>query len=167
MWTGTRSSGAPAVVLLVALAAVIAPGPVASGEDEAAIRAVDAQFVERFAAGDSAGLASLYTEDAQLLPPNADIVSGRSAIAAFWQAAMEAGVKGAALETVEVLGLGEMACEVGRYRLANAEGDILDQGKYIVIWKKTASGWQLHRDIWNSSVAIAVPAAETSSNDDA
>jgi hypothetical protein len=29
---------------------------------------------------------------------------------------------------------------------------VLDQGKYIVIWKREKGQWKLHRDIFNSSV---------------
>ncbi|MDH5788253.1 MAG: hypothetical protein OEZ40_08185 [Candidatus Bathyarchaeota archaeon] len=31
---------------------------------------------------------------------------------------------------------------------------IEEKGKYISIWKHTASGWKLHRDIWNSSLPL-------------
>jgi ketosteroid isomerase-like protein len=37
-----------------------------------------------FARGDAAALAGMYTEDASLLPPGAEMIRGRAAIQAFW-----------------------------------------------------------------------------------
>lgn len=66
------------------------------------------------------------------------------------------GIKGAKLESVEVESHGDTAIEVGRYTLDNGEGQMIDQGKYIVIWKQENGAWKLYRDIWNSSM----PASE-------
>ena len=65
---------------------------------------------------------------------------------------MDSGVKGAKLEVVEVEGMGQTAVEVGRYALSDAEGNVLDHGNYVVIWRKVEGQWKLHRDIWNSNV---------------
>lgn len=116
-----------------------------------AIEAANAEWSARFNAGDSVGVAALYTKDGKLLPPNSDFVSEPSAIAKFWKGAMEAGIKGVKLETREVHGAGEMAFEVGGYSLTDAETKPLDQGKYIVIWKREEGKWKLYRDIWNTS----------------
>jgi uncharacterized protein (TIGR02246 family) len=122
----------------------------------AEIQAADDRFGEAFAAGDAETVASYYTENGQLLPPNSEIVSGKAAIQGFWQSVMEMGVARAELTTVEAEGLGDTAWEVGRYELYTAAGDAIDKGKYVVVWMRTEDGWRLHRDIWNSSW----PAAE-------
>lgn len=98
------------------------------------------------------GMASLYTNDGMLLPPGADVQSGKQAIQAFWQMVMDMGVKTARLETLEVEDNGEIAIEVGRYNLRGAEGQVIDHGKYIVAWKKDMGQWKLSRDIWNTSI---------------
>ena len=116
------------------------------------IAATNQAFVSAFSAGDSAGIAALYTEAGQLLPPNSEPVVGHHAIAAFWQGAMDMGIGSATLETVEVEGFGDTAVEIGRYSLAAADGSPMDHGKFMVIWKNEG-GWKLHHDIWNSSVA--------------
>lgn len=115
------------------------------------IRAADEQFSRAFAARDAQALAALYTEDAKLLPPNSDFVTGRAAIQTFWRRVMDAGVAGAALTVDEAVGTDSLAVEVGRYTLSAATGNTIDQGKYIVWWKRTGGVWRLHRDIWNSS----------------
>jgi uncharacterized protein (TIGR02246 family) len=116
-----------------------------------AITAANENFMATFLRGDAAGMASLYTADGQLLPTNSDVVSGSAAIQAFWQAAMNMGIKAAKLETVELEGHGDTAHEVGRYTLYGEGNQLLDQGKYIVIWKRVGGEWKFHRDIWNTS----------------
>ncbi len=117
------------------------------------IRVANQGFTTAFAQQDAATLASLYTMNAQLLPPNSDFVDGQAAIETFWQGVMDAGVAAASLTTEEAIGLDSLAYEVGRYALADSAGGAIDAGKYIVIWKRTPNGWRLHRDIWNSSMA--------------
>jgi uncharacterized protein (TIGR02246 family) len=127
-------------------------GQSTSTEVRDAIVAANEGFVAAFGRGDTAGLAALYTENGQVLPPNSDFVTGKEAIQAFWQAVMGMGIKGARLETVEVEGHGDTAVEVGKYTLLGGEGQQLDQGKYIVIWKQEKGQWKLYRDIFNSSM---------------
>jgi uncharacterized protein (TIGR02246 family) len=117
-----------------------------------AIVAANETFVNTFNKGDAAGLAALYTEEGQLLPPNAETMSGHQAIQAFWQGAMDMGIKSAQIETGEVEAHGETAIEVSRYKLYGAEDQVLDKGKFIVIWKRENGQWKLHRDIFNSSM---------------
>lgn len=116
-----------------------------------AIGAANRQAMDVFGRADAAGMASLYTTDGQLLPANSDVVEGREAIAAFWGDAMKMGLETLRLETVELEGDDQTAIEVGRYTLGS-EGQAVDQGKYIVIWKNEGEGWKLHRDIWNTSL---------------
>jgi ketosteroid isomerase-like protein len=105
-----------------------------------------------FNRGDGAGMGGLYTENGQLLPPNSDIVSGHAAISAFWQGAMDMGIKTAKLETIELEGQGDEAIEIGKYILSGEGGASIDSGKFLVIWRKEGERWKLHRDIWNSSM---------------
>ena len=128
-----------------------------SDEPEAAvaskIESANRTFEETFARGDADGMAALYTEDGQLLPTGSDVISGRSAIADFWQGAFDAGLARAELTTVELESAGDAAYEVGRYRLSLEDGQVADEGKYVVVWKREDGHWKLHRDIWNTSNA--------------
>ena len=117
-----------------------------------AIVAADETFMTTFSRGDAAGIAALYTENGQFLPPNSDFVTGKQAIQATFQAFMDMGIKGINLETIEVEGYGDTASEVGKYTLEGVGGQVMDQGKFIVIWKQEAGQWKLHRDIINSSM---------------
>ena len=106
-----------------------------SAEARAAIEATNQKSMDAFKAGDASGLAALYTTEGQTLPPNVESVRGQVAIAEFSQASFDGGVASLALFTVEVEGFGDTAFEVGRFTVSDSEGEPLDNGKYIVIWK--------------------------------
>ena len=115
------------------------------------IRKADDVFEKNFSQGNAAGIAELYTNDGMLLPTGSDFVKGKEAIRDFWQGAINMGIKEAKLDIVEVEVQGNVVVEVGHYQLKGAGGGVLDQGKYIVIWKQEGGQWKLHRDIWNTS----------------
>jgi uncharacterized protein (TIGR02246 family) len=119
------------------------------------IESANARFMSAFKRGDATALASLYTSGAQLLPAHSDFVRSTAAIRAFWQNVMNMGLKSASLETVEVESHGDTAIEVGRYRLLGAGDALVDQGKYIVVWKNDNGTWKLHLDIWTTSQPAA------------
>jgi len=125
--------------------------PPAIGIQEA-IAAANDKFMALFKQGDAAGLSTLYTEDGQFLAPNSGVVTGRPAIQAAVQSIMDTGVKAAKLETTELESHGGIVNEVGRFEMYNKSGQVLDKGKYIVIWKQEQEQWKLHRDIFNSSM---------------
>ena len=115
----------------------------------------NAKFREAFRQEDAGAVAALYTEDAVLLPPNSDTLRGREVIKAFWSAVMQMGVKDVLLTTVDLMGMVEFVCEIGKYKLTiQPEGqDVMeDFGKYLVIWKQAEGDWKLHIDIWNTSL---------------
>lgn len=117
------------------------------------IEAVGRTLCERLNAGNVAGVAELYTEDAALMPPGAARLDGRDAIQQYWQGLLDAGVGDISLATQEVEDAGDSAVEVGLIS-ATAPGDgdarVSLTGKYIVIYRRDGGGnWRLHRDIWN------------------
>ncbi len=120
-----------------------------------AIEAVNAQFVEAVNAGDAAAVAGFYTDDASLLPPEAEMIQGMAAVQEFWAAGLPEGGSALTLNTVSVDGAGEFAYEVGTWSMPAAEGEggAVEQGKYLVVWKRGEDGnWKLHADIWNTSM---------------
>ncbi len=134
-------------------ASALSPKPKPPKVRQAIEEANDA-FMEALAAGDAAALAQMYTEDALLLPPNADFVEGREAIEAFWIAFFESGINSALLEIREVDPLGNTAVEVSNYTLF-VDGTPVDYGKYMVEWKRVRGRWYLNWDIFNSSQPLS------------
>ena len=134
-------------------AACLAPlaGP-AAAQDKATIDKLNEQFAAAFNKGDSAAVAAMYTEDAVLLPPGADMVKGRENIRAFW-AKMAEQVQDVKLTTMDVKPLGpEAAREIGTFSLKTKGAQPEEvSGKYVVVWQKAGSDWKLATDIWNSN----------------
>jgi len=123
-----------------------------STEIRNAIAAANQKFLSAFSRGDAAGLAATYTSNGQAFPTNSDIIEGRTALQGFWQVVLDMGIKSATLETIELDIQGNAAIEIGKYTLQGAGGQILDAGKYLVVWKQEDGQWKWHRDIWNTSM---------------
>lgn len=129
--------------------------------DVEGLRAMRDAWQSAFEAGDTNALAALYTEDGAVLPPNTETVTGRPAVAAFWKDFSDSGMEGT-IEDTEAYAQGDLGYKRGRYTMTDADGNVVDKGKYIEIWRQVDGAWQLHRDIFNSDRAAA--AAEMPSN---
>jgi uncharacterized protein (TIGR02246 family) len=140
--------------VLFALFSVLAgfANPVSAQADvRASIEASNKRWENAVTRGDAAGIASLYTATAKLLPANGKVVSGQKAIAEYWKGAIDSGFKAIKLTTVEIEAFGDTAYEMGRYTVPGEGGKILDAGDYIVIWKNAKGHWKMHRDIWTTN----------------
>ena len=73
--------------------------------------ATNHRFEQAFNRGNAAAVAALYTENATLLPPGADLMTGRQAAQSFWQATYGSGASNFLLNTVSV---SPMATPLGR-----------------------------------------------------
>jgi ketosteroid isomerase-like protein len=99
--------------------------------------------------GDAPRLARLYCQDAMLLPPGSDFVEGTEEIQTFWRVAMDAGISGTELVTLELHDFGGMAVEIGTYKLQAAH-TVVDSGKYVILWRQEDLDWKLYRQVWNT-----------------
>jgi uncharacterized protein (TIGR02246 family) len=154
--------------LLIATMTLAACAPKApqhdAAADEAALSSAAADWEKAFNEKNAEAVAALYTEDGQLLPPGPAVVNGRSAIKDFWANDIATSNTSLAI-TADSTGVGgDWAYRSGAWRAVNADGSTGGTGKYIEVWRRTADGWQLHRDIWNvdESAAAAPPPAEGS-----
>jgi uncharacterized protein (TIGR02246 family) len=143
------------ILLMVVLAVSTTAGVTGAKQEppvvRKAIEAANAEFMAAFNAHDAQAIANFYTVNAEILPPNMDILEGREAIQAFWQGAFDMGIDSILLEIQEVDALGNTAVEVSHYTLYLADGSVADYGKYIVEWKRLSGVWYLHRDIFNTN----------------
>jgi uncharacterized protein (TIGR02246 family) len=128
----------------------------ADGGARAGIDAGNRKFEAAVAKGDAAAIAKLYAEDAEILPPDAPPAKGREAIQKEFSGLVGA-FKKITLKTQEVHGTGNLAVEVGSWKLEDASGKG-PEGKYMVVWKKNGSTWQLYRDMWSGNAPPPAPA---------
>ncbi|MBL1275702.1 MAG: DUF4440 domain-containing protein [Ectothiorhodospiraceae bacterium] len=113
-------------------------------------------FESTFSRGDTADLAEFYTDNGMLLPAGSDFIQGKQDIEAYWQLAIEMGIKNVKLDLIELEQHGDTAIEMSKYLMSSADGQVIDQGKGIAIWKCEDGVWKMHRDIWNSSIVEEV-----------
>jgi ketosteroid isomerase-like protein len=98
-----------------------------------------------------AALDRVYTVNARILPPGAEMVTGRENIKAFWRGAIQSlDVESVKLETVDFQLFGDAGIEVGRATLVfRASGAAPAAMKYMVVWKREDGAWKWDIDIWN------------------
>lgn len=128
-----------------------------------AVEQANMKFGEAIRQGDAAGMAALYTEDATLMPNEADMIKGKPGIEAYWSGALQMGLKDLVLTVVDLGGGEEFVYEVGKAVMTvQPEGmePMEMAGKYVVVWKKTADGaWKIHVDIWNDNAPAQQPSS--------
>jgi ketosteroid isomerase-like protein len=134
-----------------------------SSQDEAAIRAVDAEWARAATAGDANALTATYSSDATLLPPNEPVVKGEAV--KKYNADMLGAFSGPEeLTTMVVEGRGDVAYAVGTYRAtltpkkAGAKPLPTEEGKYLEVLKKQPDGsWKIVYDMWSSNAPAGKP----------
>ena len=130
--------------------------------DEAKLKAHEPVWFDLYNKGDAAGVANLYAQDAIVMPPGASAVTGRAAIQAFFVTDIATSKKGGVtLKLGPFTGVGvagDSGWISGTWSATDASGATLDAGKYLEVSHRSAAGWAIIRDIWNSDRAPAVAA---------
>jgi ketosteroid isomerase-like protein len=128
-----------------------------SGLEEAkkAIAASNGIYFESFAKNDSSLFINRYAKDACIMAPGAAQACGHDEAAKFFRSAYnEYGMRNGKFITTAVYGDGEAyVTEEGLWQSFNAKGELFDDGKFLVLWKKTPEGWKMFRDSFSSNHA--------------
>ena len=117
-----------------------------------AIDKVLKDWVEGLKRGDVASVNALYTEDAVQLPPDRDMIRGRQKIKEFHSAGVQMGFEDAVMTGRELSVSGDIACEIGNYTEKfhpKGKEPFEVKGKYLIVFKRMADDWKIHREIWN------------------
>jgi len=124
-----------------------------AAEAKKAIAASNALYFESFEKNDSSIFINSYAEDACIMAPNAPEVCGQEGAAKFFRAAYDTyGLRGGKFITTAVYGDGAgYVTEEGLWLSINAKGVIFDNGKFLVLWKKTPEGWKMFRDSFSAN----------------
>ncbi len=130
--------------------------PAETEADVDAINSLRDEFIALDNASDAAGLASLFTNDAVLMPPNQAAVTGNQAIESWFQTTFDQFTTEFTVASEELEVVGDWAFDWGAYMTAltpKAGGEATeDRGKYIVILRKQVDGsWRIVKNIWNSN----------------
>ncbi|MCD0470443.1 DUF4440 domain-containing protein [Flavobacterium sp. JAS] len=122
-------------------------------EAKKAIAESNAIYFESFVKNDSSIFINRYAKDACIMAPNAVQMCGPEAAAKFFRAAYDSyGMRNGKFITTAVYGDGvEFVTEEGLWQSFNAKGELFDDGKFLVLWKKTPEGWKMFRDSFSSN----------------
>jgi len=138
-----------ALLVIVGVAAC-APAPQGS-QDSPEISAGAKAWNEALNAGDIESIVAMYTEDARILPPNAEIAQGHDAARKIFGSMIDAGL-GGTLATLEATAAGDIGYRVGTYVLETADGTVADKGKYIETWRLVDGSWKISNDQFSSDL---------------
>ena len=64
------------------------------------------------------------------------------------------GARSAEFQTLDLEGTEQRLTEGGRYALRDGDGQVLDLGKYLVVWRKVSEEWKIHRDMFNTTMEV-------------
>lgn len=121
-------------------------------EAKTAIAQSNITYWQAFEKGDSALFIDRYAVDACIMLPNAPSMCGQNAAPAFFAAAYKLmGIRNGKFTTTEVFGNSEFVTENGLFELRDSANKLIDNGKYLVLWKKTRRSWKMFRDCFNSN----------------
>jgi ketosteroid isomerase-like protein len=148
------------VVVLLAIGCTQAPQTDLEG-----LKAMRDVWQSAYDAKDAAAIAVIYAENGAVMPPNSESVSGRAAIGDFFAGFYATGL-GVEIQDAEAYAHGDVGYKVGTYIISDADGATVDEGKYVEIWRHIDGTWQMHRDIFNSSLPLPAPESESEPSPD-
>ncbi|HKO79022.1 MAG TPA: DUF4440 domain-containing protein [Chitinophagaceae bacterium] len=122
-------------------------------EVKEAIAKSNAIYFTAFAKNDSSIFTDRYAENACIMAPNAGKMCGREEAEKFFRTAYTIyGLRNGKFITTAVYGDGvEFVTEEGLWQSFDANGRLFDDGKFLVLWKKTNKGWKMYRDAFSSN----------------
>lgn len=126
-----------------------------------AVHEAAALWINAYNARSAGAIASVFTDDAWIIPPDAPAVIGQRAIRDFM----------ARVWTVNQLeySIGETDLEItsptaawraGRFEARDASGGMVSKGSFVEIWQKVGGNWRIHRSIFNNEAQPAAPSSE-------
>jgi len=109
-------------------------------------------YFQAFAKGDSSIFIERYAKDCCIMPPNTSAMCGENAALGFFRIAYyQIGLRNGKFITTNIYGDGkEFVTEEGFWQSFDANNTMFDNGKFLVLWKKTPNGWKMFRDSFSS-----------------
>lgn len=149
------------LLAVVSLGACSAPRVDVTAET-AAVRARSQAIAAAEAAQNTEAALAFWAEDAIVQAASTPQIQGHEAIRAMYDSFFGTGQLKKFTGTtsfLEVSQAGDLAYEYGvnRFVLAGPEGDLLDMGKYLAVWKKTEGEWYVAALSFTSDAPAPVP----------
>jgi ketosteroid isomerase-like protein len=113
-------------------------------------------YFQSFVKNDSSIFIDRYTEDCLIMIPNAPAMKGHAGALAFFKTAYNSiGLRNGKFITTAIYGLDDdYAVEEGLWQSFDNQHKLFDNGKFLVLWKKTDKGWKMFRDSFSSDNSV-------------
>jgi uncharacterized protein (TIGR02246 family) len=123
-------------------------------QDKVAIKKLCDQYDRALNEGDAAGLISLFTEDAVMMPPDEDLVVETEQLFVRHEKLFKQFSLQHTLQSDESVVCGDWAFDRGTYAMTLTSRSTSQQkgetGKYLTLFRKERNGqWLIARDMWN------------------
>lgn len=150
-----------AIATVGSLSACAAP-KIDLAAEEAAVRGRSEGIAAAEAAKDREKALTFWSPDAVVQPAGAPQIQGRDAIDKLYRQFFDSiGMKtfSGKSSSFVVAQSGDMAYETGvnRMTFGTPKGDVLDVGKYLIVWKKSDSTWYVAALSFTSDAPAPVP----------
>lgn len=117
------------------------------------IAASNAVYFQSFVKNDASIFTDRYADDACIMAPFAPQACGKENATKFFRDAYDNyGLRNGKFITTAIYGnANDYVTEEGFWQSFDASGKLFDDGKFLVLWKKTDKGWKMYRDSFSSN----------------
>ncbi|MBZ9730332.1 nuclear transport factor 2 family protein [Salegentibacter sp. JZCK2] len=137
-------------ILLISLSVHSQTAPANSANVEDVIHERTQMMVQKINDGDHKSFASFFAEDATMKLTGTEAFTGREAIAEAHRPMTENGMQ-IEIESDEIFYNEDFVTETGSYKIFTADGEQVDYGDFMTLWKNIDGNWQIYRDVISSS----------------
>jgi ketosteroid isomerase-like protein len=137
-----------------------------SSRDQGLPDDVTSALESAYTRGDVAGCVAVYTDDAEILGPDAPAIRGKQAIEAFFKDQVARDIS---FDTDSTLSMvrGDLAAEQGTYRVRNVRiGENVEYGEYLNVWRRSGGQWRVFRSMYNVMMSRHVGVSVTPDEED-
>lgn len=140
----------PMLILLISFSGFSQNAPATSTNVEDLIHEKTRMMVQALNEGDHESFATFFAEDASMKLTGTEPFTGRKAIAEAHKPMTENGMQ-LKIASGELFYNEEYATETGSYKIFTEDGQEVDYGNFMTLWKNTDGTWQIYRDVISSS----------------
>lgn len=120
-------------------------------QGEASVLQTNQHFMKAFKSGDTLEVSKCFTSDAKVMAPHIQPVNGRKDISNFISHLIKSGIADFKLSMIKIWGDSSILVEEGTYVQLDKQGNQIDTGEYIALWRQETGNWKMYRDIWTSN----------------
>ncbi len=144
-------------VLAVLFVCVTAIGG-AQGDANQQLLSISPTWESHYNGADLDALATLYTSDVVLMPPDAPAATGLDAMRAIVTGYLDAGLVRSEIPPLDAYGVsGDLAWGAGAYRFLSADDTVQAEGKYLIVYRLVDGTWKIARHMWSSDAPPPQP----------